>query len=94
MLGHAYPLWLALNHSYAQLAKKTEDAASLAGARSVVIAGDDHDFAMRQRALQALELHERGENRRIGRPHCVKNVAGHQHQLRAQLDYSIDDRAK
>src|SRR5256714_4952520 len=92
VLVDANPARFSLDDRDAELPEQTKDAASLARSRRVVIAGDDHDFRVRQRPLETLELHERRKNRGIRRPHCVENIASHQHQLRAQLDYPINDR--
>ena len=63
-------------------------------ARRVVIAGDEHDLRVRQRASQPRELQERVEDRLVRRPHRVKHVAGDDDDVRRERDDAVDGRAK
>ena len=55
---------------------------------------DEHDLGVRQRLRQPRELHERVQDRLIGRADRVEHVAGNEHDVRRQLDHTIDRRAK
>ena len=94
MLGKREPPRLAVDDVHAELREQPEDAARLRRARRVVVAGDDDDRRVGQRATQPRELHERVQDRRVGRPHGVKHVARDDDQLGRELDDAVDRRAK
>ena len=60
----------------------------------VVVAGDEHDRGIGQRATQPRELHERVQDRLIRRPNGVKHVAGDDDDVGRSSMIAIDGRAK
>ena len=85
------PSWLAIYHRDPELTEETEDAACLAGAWSVVVAGDHDDFRLGQHLTEPLKLKKRVEYRRIRGTHGVKDITGDENELRPQLDHDVDD---
>ena len=87
-------LWLAIHDVQAELRKELEDAARLARARRVVVAGDEDDRRFGQRRDEPAELEEGVDDRLIGGADVVKDVARYHHQLRPQLDDPVDSHAE
>ena len=73
-----------------ELREELQNAARLARARRVVVARDENDRRLRQRADQPVELQERVEDRLVRRADGVKDVARHDDELGPQLDHPID----
>ena len=54
-----------------------------------MISGDHHDLGRGKRGAQPRELEIRVQNRRVGRPHLMKDVAGDQDHLGRKLDHLV-----
>ena len=78
-----------IDDMHAHRREEPENAPRLRGAWRVVIAGDHDDDGIREFAAQARELLERVEDRRVGRPDRMEDVAGDHDDLRRQRDGRI-----
>jgi hypothetical protein len=74
--------------------EKTENAPSFSGAWPIVIPGDRNDDRFRERFRESCELMESVNDRRIHRPHRMKDVASDDYDIWAQLDHAIDRASK
>jgi hypothetical protein len=79
-----------IDDMHAKLGEQPEDVAGFSRSRRVVIAGDHHHRAVRQRLGEACELVEGVQDRRIRRANVVKDVPREQHHIGTQLDRAID----
>ena len=88
------PARLVARHVDAELLEQPEDGAGLGRSRRVVVAGDQHDRRVGQRLAEPLELAKGEDDRGIGRPDRVEQVAGHDDRVGPRLDHAVDGGAK
>jgi hypothetical protein len=73
----------------AERGEQAQDRPGLRGARRVVVAGHHHDLRVRQRVAQPRELEIRVQDRRVGRPDLMEDVARDEHEIGRERDHLV-----
>ena len=92
--GEVEPLRFGVGDVDRELAKESQDASRLRRAGGVVVAGDEDDLRIGERRTQPAELQKGVDDRRIRRPHVVKDVAADENELGTKCDRLVDRRLK